>query len=108
MGKGNREIKNHVEQAVTFDRLVELLGLDEIVELQPSAEQLTEAAENRVAWIKSSDLVVPGVTTETMVLHHLLWFTSIGRVVVEDVDPLCGAVKIRIHQPQKKETGRML
>ncbi len=45
MGKGNREIKNHVEQAVTFDRLVELLGLDEIVELQPSAEQLASGVK---------------------------------------------------------------
>ncbi len=46
MGKGNREIKNHVEHmAVTFDRLMELLGLDEIVELQPSAEQLASGVK---------------------------------------------------------------
>lgn len=31
-----------------------------------------------------------------MVLHHLLWLLRIGRVVIEDVDPLCGAVRVRI------------
>lgn len=61
-----------------------------------SDEELFHALEGREAWIRSSDLVVPGVTTESMVLHHLLWLLRIGRVVIEDVDPLCGAVKVRI------------
>ena len=97
------EITNHIEHlTVTFDRLVELLGLDKVVDLRPDAELLREAADDRVAWIRTSDLAVPGVTTETMALHHLLWLQHIGRVVVEDVDPLCGAVKIRIHLPRKR------
>ncbi len=98
------EIKNHIEHlTVTFDRLVELLGLDRVVDLNPDAELLREATENRVAWIRTADLAVPGVTTEAMALHHLLWLQHIGRVIVEDVDPLCGAVKIRVHLPKKKE-----
>ena len=103
----DKEIKNHIEHlTVTFDRLVELLGLDKVVDLRPDAELLREAADDRVAWIRTADLAVPGVTTEVMALHHLLWLQHIGRVVVEDVDPLCGAVKIRIHLPPKKETVR--
>ena len=103
------EITNHTEHlSVTFDRLIVLLGLDKIVDMRPDAELLREAADDRVAWIRTADLAVPGVTTETMALHHLLWLQHIGRVVVEDVDPLCGAVKIRIHLPQKKETVRRL
>ena len=99
------EIKNHIEHlSVTFDRLIVLLGLDKIVDMRPGAELLIEATNDRVAWIRTADLAVPGVTTEIMAMHHLLWFQHIGRVVVEDVDPLCGAVKIRIHLPPKKET----
>jgi uncharacterized membrane protein YkgB len=100
------EITNHIEHlSVTFDRLIVLLGLDKIVDMRPGAELLIEATNDRVAWIRTADLAVPGVTTDVMALHHLLWFQHIGRVVVEDVDPLCGAVKIRIHLPPKKETG---
>ncbi len=43
----------------------------------------------------------------TVTFDRLVELLGLDRVVVEDVDPLCGAVKIRIHQPQKKETGRM-
>lgn len=98
------EITNHIEHlSVTFDRLIMLLVLDRIIELKPGADLLIEAANDRVAWIRTADLAMQGVTTEVMVLHHLLWFQHIGRVV-EDVDPLWGSVKIRIHLPQKKET----
>ena len=99
------KITNHIEHlTVTFDRLIVLLGLDRIVDMRPGAELLIEATNDRVAWIRTADLAVPRVTTEIMAMHHLLWFQHIGRVVVEDVDPLCGAVKIRIHLPPMKET----
>ena len=47
-------------------------------------------------WIKTSDLAIEGITTEKMSLLHLLWFQSIGRVVIEDIDPLSGAVLIHL------------
>ena len=71
-----------------------------------SDEELSRALEGREAWIRSSDLVVPGVTTESMVLHHLLWLQRVGRVVIGDVDPLCGAVRISIRMDDLMEYRR--
>lgn len=71
-----------------------------------SDEELSRALEGRKAWIRSSDLVVPGVTTESMVRQHLLWLLRIGRVVIGDVDPLCGAVRISIRMDDLMEYRR--
>lgn len=57
------------------------------------------AAENyarRKAWIRISDLAVAGVD-EKKAMAHLLWFQSIHRVVIEDVDPSSGALLIRLN-----------
>lgn len=71
-----------------------------------SDEELSRALEGRKAWIRSSDLVVPGVTTESMGLHYLIWLLRIGRVVIGDVDPLCGAVRISIRMDDLMEYRR--
>lgn len=71
-----------------------------------SDEELSKALECREAWIRTSDLVAPGMTTESMVLHHLLWLQRIGRVVIGDVDPLCGAVRISIRMDDLMEYRR--
>lgn len=89
-----KEITNHKQHlAVTFDRLVDLLFMPE--EFASICQVKSEAAallSSRTSWVKTSDLVVEGVTTEKMVLIHLLWFARIGRIVIEDADPFSGAL----------------
>ena len=104
MGK---EITKHIQHlGVTFDRLLQLLGIDALLDINPPAELMEKALAERVAWIRTSELAVPGVTTELMALHHLLWFQQIGSIVIEDDDPFSGAVKIRVLPPRRKETVR--
>ena len=91
-----KEVLNHIRHIeITFDRLVGLLYSEE--ELDAAIAERALAAkliDVRRKWIKTSDLVVKGITTEKMVLIHLLWLQKVGTVIVEDVDPYSGAVLI--------------
>lgn len=82
--------------AVTFGNLLEKLEVGTLLDADLTPTVLSEALKKRVSWIKTADLVTPGVTTEKMVLHHLLWLQHIGRIVIDDIDPYCGAIRVRI------------
>lgn len=91
------EVINHKEHLmVTFDRLIGLLfsskELDAMVIDRELAKKLIAA---RRKWIRTSDLAVPGVTTEKMALIHLLWLQRVRTIIIEDIDPLSGAVLVR-------------
>lgn len=91
------EVKNHLKHiSVTLATLLEQLNVEPILKSALEPMEISEALKKRVSWIKTSDLVTPDVTTEKMVLLHLLWLQHIGRIVVEDVDPQCGAIRVRI------------
>ena len=91
------EVKNHLKHiSVTLATLLEQLNVEPILKSELEPTEISEALKKRVSWIKTSDLAVPEVTTEKMVLLHLLWLQHIGRIVVEDIDPQCGAIRIRI------------
>ena len=91
------EVKNHLNHiAVTLGNLLEQLGVGSLLESELAPIDLSEALKKRVSWIKTSDLAVPEITTEKMVLHHLLWLQHVGRIVVEDIDPYCGAIRVRV------------
>lgn len=91
------EVTNHKEHMmVTFDRLIGLLfsseELDAMIIDRDLAKKLIAA---RRKWIRTSDLAVPGVTTEKMALIHLLWLQRVRTIIIEDIDPLSGAVLVR-------------
>lgn len=91
------EVLNHKKHMmVTFDRLIGLLfsskELDAMIIDRDLAKKLIAA---RRKWIKTSDLAVPGVTTEKMALIHLLWLQRVGTIIIDDIDPLSGAVLVR-------------
>ncbi|MDD7129777.1 MAG: hypothetical protein PUH91_13385 [Prevotella sp.] len=91
------EVKNHQKHiSVTLATLLEQLNVEPILKSALEPMEISEALKKRVSWIKTSDLAVPEVTTEKMVLLHLLWLQHIGRIVVEDIDPQCGAIRVRI------------
>ena len=91
------EVKNHVNHiSVTLATLLEQLNVEPILKSELEPMEISEALKKRVSWIKTSDLAVPEVTTEKMVLLHLLWLQHIGRILVEDIDPQCGAIRVRI------------
>ena len=91
------EVKNHLEHiSVTLATLLEQLNVEPILKSGLEPMEISMALKKRVSWIKTSDLAVPEVTTEKMVLLHLLWLQHIGRIVVEDIDPQCGAIRVRI------------
>ena len=91
------EVKNHLNHiSVTLATLLEQLNVEPILKSALEPMEISEALKKRVSWIKTSDLVTPDVTTEKMVLLHLLWLQHIGRIVVEDIDPQCGDIRIRI------------
>lgn len=91
------EVKNHLQHiAVTLGNLFEILEVDPHLAEELSPVDFAEAIKKRVSWVKTSDLVTPDVTTEKMVLHHLLWLQHIGRIVIEDIDPYYGAIRVRI------------
>lgn len=93
-----KEVTNHIQHlTVTFDRLIGALFTDyEIDLMSKDRENFTEHISTRSKWVMINELVMPGVTTERMVLIHLLWFQSIGRVVIEDIDPLSGALRLHL------------
>ena len=91
------EVKNHLKHiSVTLATLLEQLNVEPILKSELEPMEISEALKKRVSWIKTSGLAVPEVTTEKMVLLHLLWLQHIGRIVVEDIDPQCGAIRVRI------------
>lgn len=91
------EIANHTKHLTfTFDRLLHLLFTESELDLLCTSKESLSVISERSSWIKFSDLVVKGVTTQQMVLMHLLWFQKIGRVVIEDIDPLSNAVRLHI------------
>ena len=91
------EVKNHLKHiSVTLVTLLEQLNVEPILKSELEPMEISEALKKRVSWIKTSDLAVPEVITEKMVLLHLLWLQHIGRIVVEDIDPQCGAIRVRI------------
>ena len=87
--------KRHLE--VTFERLLKLLfSQEELDMIFVDAEHCQELLSSRSRWIRTDSLAVEGVNTERMALIHLLWLQHIGRVVVEDIDPLLGALLVRM------------
>ena len=100
-----KEVTNHIQHlTVTFDRLLGALFTDyEMDLLSKDREHFAEHISARSKWVKVKELVMPGITTERMALIHLLWFQSIGRVVIEDVDPLSGALRLHLFI-QKNDT----
>lgn len=104
-----KEIQKHSKHLeVTLERLIAVLfSEDESRLILLESDHVLENFSRKRAWIKFSQLVIPGVTDKEMVLAHLLWLQSIGRVVIYDVDPLYGAVLIRLNlenlesEPQK-------
>ena len=91
------EVKNHVNHiSVTLATLLAQLNVEPILKSELEPMEISESLKKRVSWIRTSDLAVPEVITEKMVLLHLLWLQHIGRIVVEDIDPQCGAIRVRI------------
>ena len=89
------EVKNHLKHiSVTLVTLLEQLNVEPILKSELEPMEISEALKKRVSWIKTSGLAVPEVTTEKMVLLHLLWLQQIGRIVVADIDPQCGAIRV--------------
>lgn len=93
----HKEILNHADLlAVTTDRILELLGFGDFPDNQADPVTLTGELESRSRWIKTQQLALPGLTTEVMALHHLLYLTSIGRIEVLDDNPAEGSVLVRL------------
>lgn len=94
-----KEICNHKEGLeATFDRLVSSLFTEnELNLIYLEADHTPENICRKKAWIKVSNLVEPGITDKEQVLLHLLWFRSIRRIVIYDVDPVSGAVLLRLN-----------
>lgn len=106
-----REVENHQKHLeATLEKLFTVLFPgDEFDRILSDKEHAAEIIGSRKAWIKTSDLVYEDVTTEKMVLIHLLWFQRIGRIVIDDIDPFSGAVLIRMDfsdSIRKKEKER--
>lgn len=93
-----KEVKNHLKHLeITFDKLcTALFPRDELDTLLGDKEHAVEFLEGRKAWIKTNDLVYEDVTTEKMVLIHLLWLQRIGRIVIDDIDPFSGVILIQL------------
>lgn len=94
-----KEVENHlVHLSRTFERLITTLFPEDEFDLITSADRESAILmlTTRKSWIKVSDLVEPGVNTEKMVLIHLLHLQSIGRVIVDDVDPQTGAILVHL------------
>ena len=93
-----KEIENHIKHLeVTMEMLFTTLYTDDELKLiYLEEDHICENISLKKAWVKVSQLVVPGVTDKEMVLIHLLWFQSIKRVVIYDADPLSGAVLISL------------
>lgn len=104
-----KEIENHIKHLeVTMERLLTTLYTNEELNLiYMEEDHICENISLKKAWVKVSQLVVPGVTDKEMVLLHLLWFQSIKRVVIYDADPLSGAVLISLNFDQLKRREKM-
>lgn len=91
--------QNHKEGLeATFERLVaSLFTENELNLIYLESDHAPENIGRKKAWIKVSNLVEPGITDKEQVLIHLLWFQSIRRVVIYDVDPVSGAVLLRLN-----------
>lgn len=100
-----KEINKHIEGLkATLETLITILFTDD--ELNLIYKERDHTCENlslKKAWVKVSDLVVPGITDKEMVLVHLLWFQSIQRVVIYDADPVSQAVLISLHFDKPKQ-----
>ena len=95
----SKEIQNHRDSLeATFERLVSSLFTEnELNLIYLEADHAPENICRKKAWIKVSNLVEPGITDREQVLIHLLWFQSIRRIVIYDVDPISGAVLLRLN-----------
>ena len=95
----SKEIENHKDGLeATFERLVSSLFTEnELKLIYLEADHAPENICRKRAWIKVSNLVEPGITNKEQVLLHLLWFQSMRRVVIYDVDPVSGAVLLRLN-----------
>lgn len=93
-----KEVANHMKHLeVTFDRLLSLLFTPKELDAIESAVDIgPKLLERKSAWIRTRDLVVDGISTECMAITHLLWFQSIGRIIIEDIDPFFGIVRLHI------------
>ena len=100
----SKEILNHKEGLeATFERLVSSLFTEnELNLIYLEADHAPENIGRKKAWIKVSNLVEPGITDIEQVLIHLLWFQSIRRVIIYDVDPVSGAVLLRLNFDKKE------
>lgn len=93
------EIDNHIVHiAYTYDRMIHLL----FNELEASGFY-AGIPMRRTRWIKTRDLAVEGVNNERMAITHLLWLQQMGRIIVEDMDPYLGIVRVCV-LPVSKET----
>ena len=94
-----KEIENHIKHLeVTMEMLfTTLYSDDELNLIYLEKDHICENISMKKAWIKVSQLAVPGITDNEMVLIHLLWYQSIRRVVIYDADPLSGAVLISLN-----------
>ncbi len=95
----SKEILNHKEGLeATFERLVSCLFTEnELNLIYLESDHAPENIGRKKAWIKVSNLVEPGITDMEQVLIHLLWFQSIRRIVIYDVDPVSCAVLLRLN-----------
>ena len=93
-----KEVQNHFRHLeVTFSQLLNCLFTDkELDAISRSIGIGSELLSEKSAWIRTDDLVVQNVTTASMVLIHLLWFQRIGRVVIEDIDPYNGLLRLHL------------
>ena len=96
-----KEVFNHkAHLEITFERLIAVLFMPQELDLIYSdKDHCAEHLSSRYSWVTVDKLVVPGVTTEEMVLLHLLWLQSIGRVIIEDIDPASSAVLLHLNIP---------
>ena len=95
MKKQVYEHKAHLE--ITFERLLAIIFTPQEPDLiYFDKDHCAEHLSSRYLWVTVDKLVVPGATTEEMVLLHLLWLQSIGRVVIEDIDPAHNAVLLHL------------
>ena len=103
-----KEIYKHTEglEATLENLFTALYSDDELNLIYMESDHVCENLSLKKSWIKVSSLVVPGVTNEEMVLIHLLWFQSIKRVVIYDVDPVSQAVLIRLNFEMMKPTPK--
>lgn len=97
-----KEIHHHRQHlALLLERLLLLLFTEEELQLiYTDSGHCAELLSSRSRWIRAGELEVPGLLTPEMSLMCLFWFQSIGRILIEDVDPLSGALRVRLNLEQ--------